>query len=88
MRMGRTLDRAEGLRSRRAQVHIDTAWAYAQHRDDAAVVINLMEAERVAPQALRYNVIVREMLRELLKRERRSATPGLRTLAHRAKVLQ
>lgn len=77
----------EGLKSRRAQVHIDTAWAYSQHREDAAVIINLMEAERVAPQALRYNVIVREMLRELLKRERRSATPGLRALADRAGVL-
>ncbi|ASU77284.1 XRE family transcriptional regulator [Actinopolyspora erythraea] len=79
---------AEGLSSRRAQVHIDTAWAYSQHREDAAVVVNLMEAERVAPQALRYNVIVRELLREMLKRERRSATPGLRPLAQRAGVLQ
>lgn len=77
----------DGLKSRRAQVHIDTAWAYSQHRNDAAVVINLMEAERVAPQTLRYNVIVREMLRELLKRERRTATPGLRSLAERAGVL-
>ncbi|NYH79669.1 MFS family permease [Actinopolyspora biskrensis] len=77
----------EGLSSRRAQVHIDTAWAYSQHREDAAVVVNLMEAERVAPQALHYNVIVRELLREMLKRERRSATPGLRPLAQRAGVL-
>ncbi|WP_219905536.1 hypothetical protein [Actinopolyspora mortivallis] len=78
----------EGLSSRRAQVHIDTAWAYSQHREDAAVVVPLMEAERMAPQALRYNVIVRELLREMLKRERRSATPGLRPLAQRAGVLQ
>lgn len=77
----------EGLHSRRAQVHIDTAWAHSQHREDAAVVINLLEAERVAPEALRYNVIVREMLRELLKRERKSATPGLRRLAERSGVL-
>ncbi len=77
----------DGLNSRRAQVHIDTAWAYSQHREDAAVVVNLMEAERAAPQALRYNVIVRELLREMLKRERRSATPGLRSLAKRAGVL-
>lgn len=76
-----------GMRSRRAQVHIDTAWAYAQHRNDPAVVINLMEAERVAPETLRYNVIVREMLRELLKRESRSSTPGLRGIAERAGVL-
>lgn len=78
----------EGLHSRRAQVHIDMAWGYSQHRDDAAIVINLMEAERIAPETLRYNVIVREMLRELLKRERKSATPGLRPLAERSGVLE
>lgn len=77
-----------GLLSRRAQVHIDMAWAYTQRRADAEAVINLMEAERVAPQALRYNVMVRELLREMLKRERRSATPGLRALARRASVLE
>jgi transcriptional regulator with XRE-family HTH domain len=76
------------LRSRRAQVHLDAAWAYAQHNDDSAVVINLMETERVAPQMLRYNVVAREILRELLKRERRTATPGLRALAARAGVLK
>ncbi|MBV9648711.1 MAG: helix-turn-helix domain-containing protein [Pseudonocardiales bacterium] len=77
-----------GLRSRRAQVHIDTAWAYSQGREDAAVVVNLLEAERIAPQTVRYNIIVRELLREMLKRERRSATPGLRALATRAGVLR
>lgn len=77
-----------GLLSRRAQVHIDMAWAYSQRRADAEAVVNLMEAERVAPQALRYNIVVRELLREMLKRERRTATPGLRALARRANVLE
>ena len=77
-----------GLLSRRAQVHIDMAWAYTQRRADAEAVVNLLEAERVAPQTLRYNVLVRELLREMLKRERRTATPGLRSLARRADVLQ
>ncbi|WP_163507692.1 helix-turn-helix domain-containing protein [Fodinicola acaciae] len=76
-----------GLRSRRAQVHIDTAWAYTQDRTDPAVVINLMEAERVAPEAVHYNGKVRQMLTEMLKRERKSATPGLRELAQRCGVL-
>ena len=78
----------EGLLSRRAQVHIDMAWAYTQRRADAEAVVNLLEAERVAPQTLRYNVLVRELLREMLKRERRTATPGLRSLGRRADVLQ
>lgn len=78
----------DGLLSRRAQVHIDMAWAYCQRRADAEAVINLLEAERVAPQTLRYNVLVRELLREMLKRERRTTTPGLRAIAGRAGVLQ
>jgi hypothetical protein len=77
-----------GLSSRRAQVHLDAAWAYAQHKDDTAVVINLRETERVAPRVLRYNIVAREILLELLKRERRSSTPGLRALATRAGVLR
>jgi len=78
----------EGLLSRRAQVHIDMAWAHTQRRADTAAVVNLLEAERVAPQTLRYNVLVRELLREMLKRERRTATPGLRALSQRAGVLR
>ena len=83
-----TTSMPSGLRSRRAQVHIDMAWAYCQRRADAEAVVNLLEAERVAPQTLRYNVLVRELLREMLKRERRTATPGLRSIASRAGVLQ
>ncbi len=78
----------EVLRSRRAQVHLDAAWAYAQKKNDAAAVINLMETERVAPQVIRYNFVARDILRTLLKRERRTATPGLRALAARAGLLQ
>lgn len=81
-----TKELPDGLLSRRAQVHIDAAWAYTQRRQDAAAVVNLLEAERIAPQTLRYNIVVRELLREMLKRERRSATPGLRSLAERAGV--
>jgi hypothetical protein len=35
----------------------------------------LLEAERLAPEAVRYQVIVKEMLRELLRREHRASTP-------------
>ena len=74
-----------GLRSRRAQVHIDSAWAYAQKRQPAEAVMNLLQAERVAPQALRYNEVVTDVLQELLRHERGTA-PGLRALAARAGV--
>ncbi|GAA3356425.1 hypothetical protein GCM10020366_20440 [Saccharopolyspora gregorii] len=74
----------DGLRSRRAQLNVDLARAHAQLREDAAAVVNLLEAERIAPEVPRCNVIVRDLLGELLKRERRSATPGLRAVAARA----
>jgi hypothetical protein len=78
---------APELLGRRSQVHIDLAWAYGQRRNDPATVLSLLEAERIAPEAIRYNVVARELLRECLKRERRSATPGLRGLAERVGIL-
>jgi len=41
----------------------------------------------IAPEEIHYHVVVRELLRELLKRERRSATPSLRSLAQCIGVL-
>ena len=38
-------------------------------------------------KAIRFNVVARELLRECMKRERRSATPGLRGLAERVGIL-
>jgi transcriptional regulator with XRE-family HTH domain len=75
------------LLERRAMFFIDVARAYGQRHDDAAAVATLLEAERVAPEEIHYHVVVRELLREMLKRERRSATPGLRPLAQRVGVL-
>jgi transcriptional regulator with XRE-family HTH domain len=72
---------------RRVYHMIDLARGYAQQRNDSAAVLTLLEAERVAPEEVRYHVIVPEMLRDLLKRERRAATPGLRRLAARVGVL-
>ncbi|MQA04329.1 MAG: helix-turn-helix domain-containing protein [Streptosporangiales bacterium] len=77
----------EGLRSRRAQVHLDLAWAQAQQKRDPEAVLHLVEAERVAPELLRYGVIPREIISTLLKRERRGRTPALRPIARRAGIL-
>lgn len=79
-------DLAPGLLGRRSQVHLDLAWAYGQHRNDPATVLSLLQAERIAPEVIRFNVVARELLRECLKRERRSATPGLRGLALRVGI--
>jgi hypothetical protein len=75
------------LVERRVYHMIDLARGYSQQHNDAAAVLMLLEAERVAPEEVRYHVIVPEMLRDLLKRERRAATPGLRSLAARVGVL-
>jgi hypothetical protein len=77
---------APSLYGRRSQVHIDLAWAYGQQRNDPATVLSLTEAERLAPEVLRYNVTARELIRECLRREKRSAVPGLRGLAERTGV--
>lgn len=76
-----------GLRSRRAQVHIDGAWAYAQRRKDSEAIKHLLSAEQHAPQAMRASDVAASIQRELLKRERVSATPQLRPLARRSGLI-
>jgi len=64
------------------------AWAHAQRRRDVDAVLHLMEAERVAPEAVRYNVLVRELVRVMLARQKRGTkTSALYSLAVRAGVL-
>jgi transcriptional regulator with XRE-family HTH domain len=77
----------EGLTSRRAQLHLDLAWAQAQRRRDAEATLHIIEAEKTAPEAVRYNVIVRELIREMLARSGRSQTSTLTALATRAGVI-
>jgi DNA-binding XRE family transcriptional regulator len=75
------------LLSRRAQVHLDLAAAFAQRTGcDATAVLHLLEAERLTPQLLRFGHTSRTLLGELLRREKRTTTPGLRALAPRAGV--
>jgi transcriptional regulator with XRE-family HTH domain len=91
VRKGEALDPARfppGLLGRRSQVFIDLARGYTQQRKDAAAVNMLLEAERIAPEAVRYQVIVKEMLRELLRREHRASTPQLRPLAARVGIIR
>jgi transcriptional regulator with XRE-family HTH domain len=91
VRKGEVLDPSRfppGLLGRRAQVRIDLARGYTQQRKDAAAVNMLLDAERIAPEAVRYQVIVKEMLRELLRREHRASTPQLRPLAARVGIIR
>lgn len=74
------------LRSRRAQVHLDLAWAEAQRRRDGNAVTNLLSATDIAPEALKFNVMARELVRELIYRGRADGRQ-LDTLATRAAIL-
>jgi transcriptional regulator with XRE-family HTH domain len=90
IRLGEGLDTSRlpaGIRGRRSAVLIDLARGYAMRRMDAAAVNTLLDAEQIAHEAVRFNVLVHELLRELLKREHRASTPQLRPLAERAGVL-
>lgn len=73
-----------GLKSRRGQLHIDSAWAYLQIGSDPEAVINLLEAERFAPQTVHHSANVQGLVAQML--DRRSGTPGLRGLARRVGV--
>jgi hypothetical protein len=72
------------LIGRRSQVHLELGWASVGQGDDSLAVLHLLEAERVAKQAVSRNATALALLRTLLARERKSATPGLRALAARA----
>ncbi|MFU8851507.1 helix-turn-helix transcriptional regulator [Micromonospora sp. SL1-18] len=76
------------LVGRRAQVHVDLAAAALMSAGDRSVsVLHLLEAERVAAEVVHANVQARMLLLDLLAKERRAATPGLRPLAERAGLL-
>jgi transcriptional regulator with XRE-family HTH domain len=79
---------APGLLSRRAQVNLDLAWAQSQRRRDAEATLHLLEAERIAPQVIRHNVIAQEIIREMLARGSRRQTTALTRLAQRAGLLE
>ncbi len=69
------------LVERRTHFLIDVARGYAQQADDGAAVGTLLRADRLAPEEVRFNPVVGELIALLLRRERRGATPGLRELA-------
>ena len=75
------------LVERRSHYLIDVARGHAYRADDRGALATLMEAERLAPEEVRYNPIASELVMALLRRERRAATPGLRDLSARIGVV-
>jgi hypothetical protein len=71
---------------RRSSHHVHIAHAHSLRREDDQAVWALLAAERFNPEGLRYNMLVRELVRSLLRRRRRPIA-GLRALANRLHVL-
>jgi transcriptional regulator with XRE-family HTH domain len=72
---------------RRAHFLVDLARAYGQWGKDAEAEQALLDAEQLAPEEVHYQPLVRELTRDLLRRERRAVRPRLRRLAARLGVL-
>ena len=72
---------------RRSTHYVNVARAHALRRHDAEAVAAMLQAERFNPEGLSYNMLARDLVRALLRRERRQAMPGLRGLARRLHLL-
>src|SRR6266516_6757800 len=66
---------------RRSTHYVHLAHAYVLRRAAAEATAALLQAERFNPEGLRYHMLARDLVRALLRRERRAAMPGLRGLA-------
>jgi transcriptional regulator with XRE-family HTH domain len=87
LRRAKTVDASKLLAERRARFLIDVARAYHQRRQSDDVLRTITEAEALTPEQVRTHRYTREMVRDLLRDERRSVTPDLRALARRVGVL-
>jgi transcriptional regulator with XRE-family HTH domain len=72
---------------RRFSYHVELARAYSFRGEDVAAVHMLVRAERESAEDLQYNLDVRAMVRELLRRESLLTRTDLRPLADRMGVL-
>jgi transcriptional regulator with XRE-family HTH domain len=87
----RLADRVDPSRSpsieRRATFLLELARCYDQRREDPAVLLHLLSAEREAPEDMRYNLLARDLVRGLVKRSRPSYAADARSLAARIGLL-
>ena len=73
-------------RERQARYLIDVARAYSQVGKDAAALQVISDAHKRAPEYVINQPMAREVVTALLERERRTVTPGLRTIAKKMGV--
>jgi transcriptional regulator with XRE-family HTH domain len=87
LRRAASVDASRLSVERRGRFLLDVARAYAQRRKTVEAVHAIEEAEALAPEQVRSHPMVREMVRDLLRGERRRVNPELRRLAERVGVL-
>lgn len=68
---------------RRACALIDTARGFVRRGEDEAAVLVLLDAEQASVDEVRHSILAREMVRELLHRDRARARAHVRGLAQR-----
>ena len=66
---------------RRGRFLIDVARAHRQRRDTAGAVAAVKAALELTPEQVRYHPMVRELVRDLVRRGRRRPNPELLTVA-------
>jgi hypothetical protein len=70
------------MTERRSRVLVDVARSYMAERKDEAAMASLLQADAIAPEEIRYQVVARDMVRAVLRR-RRTPVPGTVQLAKR-----
>jgi hypothetical protein len=84
---GEALRRAEAVRAdglsveRRARLLIDVARAHGQRRETAKAVAALQEAQKLTPEQVRRHPLVGELVRDMMRRNRRRPNAALMRLA-------
>src|SRR6266702_2102853 len=71
---------------RRATFALEVARCYDLRHEDTGVLVQLLTAEREAPEDMRHNVLARDLVRGLLRRARPSLAPQVRELAERIEL--
>ncbi|MFY1673895.1 helix-turn-helix transcriptional regulator [Plantactinospora sp. WMMB334] len=72
---------------RQAAALINTARGYVRRGEDESAVLVLLDAERISEEEVRDSTLVRELIRELLYRDRARARGHVRALAQRVGLL-
>jgi transcriptional regulator with XRE-family HTH domain len=73
--------------TRRTRYLVELVNAYRQRKDDMGVLFTLGQIERQSPEEIKFYPLVREAVRDLLRRERPTYRDEVRGIAHRIGVL-